>query len=58
MKVKATDCVAVLTIISCTTLIALGKDTIVGYSLLAVIVGYFGIETWPIPQIRARKKGE
>ena len=60
MKILFTEkgIVALVTLVSCTTLLGLGINHVVGYSLLAVIVGYFGIEVWPLPQIRMRKKGE
>lgn len=60
MKIQLTEkgVVALVTLVSCTTLLGLGVNHVVGYSLLAVIVGYFGIEVWPLPQIRMRKKGE
>jgi len=60
MKIQLTEkgLVALVTLVSCTTLLGLGVDHVVGYSLLAVIIGYFGIEVWPLPQIKMRKKGE
>lgn len=60
MKIQLSEkgLVAFTTLIVCGTLIGLGNDTVVGYTMLAVIVGYFGIEVWPLPQIKLRKKGE
>lgn len=60
MKFQLTEkgLVAILTLAVCGTLIGMGNDTVIGYTLLAVIVGYFGIEVWPLPQIKTRKKGE
>ena len=55
-RLKSRDLVALVTLISCTYLIACGKDSIVGYTLLGVVVGYFGIEVVP-PIIRRRKNG-
>jgi len=53
---KARDVVALVTLIACTYLIACGKDTIVGYSMLGVVAGYFGLEIIP-PRIGRKKNG-
>lgn len=60
MKIQLTEkgAVALVTLIVCGTLLGMGVNSVVGYSLLAVIIGYFGIEVWPLPQIKLRKKGE
>lgn len=60
MKLPITEkgIIAILTLIVCGTLLGMGKDTVIGYTLLSVVIGYFGIEIWPLPQIKARKKGE
>lgn len=60
MKLPITEkaIVAILTLISCTVLLVRGIDTVVAYTLLSVVIGYFGIEIWPIPQLKKRKKGE
>lgn len=55
-KFKSRDIVALATLISCTYLIACGKDSVVGYTLLGVVCGYFGLEI-TLPQIRRKKKG-
>jgi len=56
IRVKSRDLIALATIISCTYLIASGRDTIVGYSLLGVVCGYFGLEIIP-PRIGRKKNG-
>jgi hypothetical protein len=56
IRIKNRDIVALVTLISCTYLIACGRDSIVGYSLLGVVCGYFGIEIIP-PRIGRKKKG-
>lgn len=60
MKLQVTEkgVVAIVTLASCTALSATGNNGVVSYTMLAVVVGYFGIEIWPIPQITRRKKGE
>jgi len=57
MKVQVTEkgVIAIITLASCTALIATGHNGVVSYTMLAVVVGYFGIEIWPIPQITRRK---
>jgi len=55
-SIKSRDIIALATLISCTYLLACGKDTIVGYTLLGVVCGYFGVEIVP-PIIRRRKNG-
>jgi hypothetical protein len=50
--------VAILTLVSCTVLLMRGIDTVVAYALLSVVFGYFGIEIWPYPQIKRRKREE
>lgn len=51
MKIQLSErgLVTFTTLVVCFTLLMSGKDQVVGYSLLAVIIGYFGIEVWPIP---------
>ena len=60
MKFQLTEkgLIATLTLASCTALNLAGHNGTVSYTMLAVVVGYFGIEIWPIPQITRRKKGE
>jgi uncharacterized membrane protein len=43
-------------VVVCFTLLLTGKDTVVGYTLLGVVAGYFGIEFIP-PRIGRKKNG-
>jgi hypothetical protein len=45
LNLMARDIVAIVTLICCTILIALDKDTLIGSLLLAIVSFYFGIET-------------
>lgn len=54
--IKSRDIVALCTLIACTWLLAHGRDTVVGYSLMGVVCGYFGIE-FTLPRIGRKKKG-
>ena len=60
MKIQVTEkgVIAIITLGSCTAINLAGHNGVVSYTMLAVVVGYFGIEIWPIPQITRRKKGE
>jgi len=55
MKIHFTErgIVAFTTLVCCTTLISTGHDSIIGYSLLAVIAGFFGLEV-TLPRIRKK----
>ena len=50
--------VMILTLACATTLIATGHNSVLTWVMFAAVVGYFGIEVYPWPQIRKRKKGE
>lgn len=54
--IKGRDVVALVTLGVCTYLLSQGIDTVVGYSLLGVVAGYFGIEIIP-PRIGRKKNG-
>jgi len=58
MRVKITErgLIAFITLVSCTSLVLCGHDSIIGYTLLAVVVGYFGLEV-SLPYFTGRKKG-
>lgn len=60
MKIQLTEkgALYVLTLACCTTLIATGHNSIIATVMGISVAGYFGIEVWPWPQIRMRKKGE
>ena len=48
--------IAFTTLICCTTLLLVGKDGTVGYTLLAVVMGYYGITFVP-PSIKRIRGG-
>ena len=50
--------IAFTALLVCGTLLGMGKDSTVGYTLLAIVIGYFGIEVCPFPQITHRTKGD
>lgn len=56
ININGRDAVALCVLVACTWLLSCGIDTVVGYSLLAVVVGYFGYEIVP-PQIRKLTNG-
>jgi hypothetical protein len=56
MTIKGRDIVALCVLASCVWLLSHGIDTIVGYTLLGVVCGYFGIEIIP-PRIGRKTKG-
>lgn len=57
MQVQLTEkgLIAFSVIVSCTTLLIIGRDTVVSYVLFAVVAGYFGIEIIP-PRIKRANK--
>jgi len=46
MRVKVTErgLIAFTTLVVCATLMILGHDSFVGYALIAVVAGYFGLD--------------
>lgn len=46
-KLEGKDLFSVVVVICATVLIAAGKDTVIGYTLLAVVAGYYGIDLSP-----------
>lgn len=60
MKFQLTEkgLVMILTLACATTLIATGHNAIIAWVMFAAVVGYFGIEVYPWPQIKRRRKGE
>ena len=54
--INGRDIVALCVIVACVWLLSHGIDTVVGYSLLGVVAGYFGIEIIP-PKIGKLRKG-
>ena len=43
-------------IVACTALLFSGRDHAVGYTLIAVVAGYFGLELGPVQWIAKRKE--
>ena len=60
MKIQLTERGLVMLIwLSCgTTLIATGHNHVLAWTMFAAVVGYFGIEVYPWPQIKRRRKGD
>ncbi|MCJ7828993.1 MAG: hypothetical protein MUP81_04555 [Dehalococcoidia bacterium] len=56
LKIKGRDIVTLCILVACVWLLTKGIDTVVGYSLLAVVCGYFGIE-YTLPRIGGKKNG-
>ena len=57
-KISERGLIAILALAVCTTLIMSGKDTVIGWALLSVVAGYFGIEVAPGVITKIRKKGD
>lgn len=60
MKIQLTEkgALYILTLACATTLIATGHNSVIAWVMFAAVVGYFGIEVYPWPQIKTRRKGE
>lgn len=56
LQIKGRDIVTLCILVACTWLLAQGIDSIVGYSLLGVVCGYYGIE-FILPKVGFKKKG-
>jgi len=63
MQIQLTEkgLVTFCVVVACTTLLIMGRDTVVGYSLLGVVCGYYGVTIVP-PKIskliqNGKKKG-
>ena len=41
---KPVDCIALIVVVVCAVLLMSGIDTVVGYTLLGVVVCYFGLD--------------
>ena len=60
MRWTPKDVIACIIVISCFTLLAVGKDTVITWTLLAVVGAYYGIDLSPwfrIGRNRKPKKG-
>lgn len=60
MRIEFTErgLVTILTLAACFTLLMCGKDHIVGYSLMVVVGGYYGIELGPVARFKKWRKGD
>ena len=58
LRIKSRDIVTLCILLACVWLLAHGIDTVVGYSLLAVVCGYYGIEFVPPKIAKWRKNGK
>jgi len=47
MKWKPKDVIAVIIIVACFVLLALGKDSVITWTLLGVVGAYYGIDLSP-----------
>ena len=56
MKWAPKDVIAVIIIVSCFTLLILGRDSVVTWTLLAVVGAYYGIDLSPWFRIGRNQK--
>ena len=54
-KLRPPDLVAIMVICTCGILLGMGKDSVVSYTLLTVVAGYYGIDVSPLGAILRRK---
>lgn len=57
-QIKGHDVVTLCILIACVWLLSRGIDTVVGYSLLGVVCGYYGIEIVPPKIVKWRTNGK
>ena len=57
-KFEPHDVVAMLVTIICGVLLAMGRDHIIGYALVTVVCGYFGIRLTPLGDLISGKNGK
>jgi len=50
------DVIAVLIIVCCFTLLALGKDSVISWALLGVVAAYYGIDLTPAIKLGRNQK--
>lgn len=56
LKLEGKDIFSVVVVICATILILSGKDSIVGFTMLGVVAGYYGIDLTPFIKV-GRNKG-
>lgn len=57
-KLAGKDVVSLVVVICATILILSGKDSIVGFTLLGVVCGYYGIDLAPFIKIGRNQGGK
>jgi len=55
-KIMPADIVAILVVVVCGVLLGMGRDSIIGAALVAVVTGYFGIRVTPLGDLIKGKK--
>ena len=55
-KLEGKDIFSIIVVVCASALILAGKDTVVGFTLLGVVCGYYGIDLTPFIKI-GRKQG-
>ena len=58
MKWQPKDVIACIVIVGCFTLLTMGKDSVVSWTLLAVVGAYYGIDLTPFIKLGRRQKPE
>lgn len=61
MKWKPQDIIALVVILGAIALLVMGRDTIIGWTLIAVVCAYYGIDLTPFVKLgrnQSKKKGE
>uniref|UniRef100_A0A6M3XSY3 Uncharacterized protein n=2 Tax=viral metagenome TaxID=1070528 RepID=A0A6M3XSY3_9ZZZZ len=53
---KPKDVIALVIIIGCFSLMALGHDSVISWALLGIVGAYYGIEVSPFLKLGERKK--
>lgn len=56
MKWEPKDVIACIIVVGCFALLVMGKDTIITWTLLAVVGAYYGIDLTPWLKIGRRQK--
>ena len=55
-KWEPADLIALLVVCVCGILLGMGRDSIIGVTLVAVVTGYFGIRITPLGDLLKGKK--
>jgi hypothetical protein len=57
-KWKPADCIALIVVVTCAVLLMTGRDSVISYTLLGVVVFYFGIDLSGIISSIQKKGGK